>query len=352
MRFFYTTGVQIGILFMAAVIAMAQQKPPAAKVVVAKIFEKELAPTNQMIGIIDFDKQSGLSTEVSGLIQEHVIREGDIVRKGDVLVRLNTDMLKKDLEIIKNQMEQVDVKIENARKNVARFETLFKESAASEKAYEDLVDSLKELDKEKAILQKNYEKKTLSLVKSRISTPFDGVILERMKNEGEWISPGDSICTIASIADVVVQVAVGETFIRYIKKGLKISLFIPALEKSIEGAVKTIVPVADLASKTFQVKITIPYEDQLIQNMSVTAYIPVNFKMKLKMIKRDALVRNQGKEFVYTIKEGKSHILPVTIAAYEGEFMGVTNPYFVSGMPIVVDGNERLRPGQAVKVVK
>ena len=70
------------------------------------------------------------------------------------------------------------------------------------------------------------------------------------------------------------------------------------------------------------------------------------------MIKRDALIKFQGKDFVYTVKDGKAAILPVNIVVYAGEFLGVDNPYIVAGMPVVVDGNDRLKPDQPVEIIE
>jgi len=326
------------------------QGPPPAKVVVAEVFQKEVAPTQAMIGAIDFERQSGLSPEVSGLIQEHSIAEGGIVAKGDVLLRLNTDFIEKDLQILRKQIARIDVKLQNSRKNVKRYENLFKGNATSEKTYEDLVDGLREMVIEKEVLLKSVEKRKLEIAKSRLRAPFDGLVLEQLRDLGEWVSPGTPVCHLASIEDVVVVVAVPETYIRYVQPGQSIGLTVTALEKEITGTVRSLVPVADQASKTFRIKIDVAYMDNMIQNMSVSAYIPVGKKASLKMIRRDALIRNQGKEFVYTVAEDRAKILPVTVVAYEGEFVGVTDPYITPGMSIVVDGNERLRPDQPVTV--
>jgi membrane fusion protein, multidrug efflux system len=327
------------------------QEPPPARVVVDEIVEAKLAPTNPMIGVLDFDKKSGISSEISGLIQQLAVTEGQLVKKGDILVRLNTDFLEKDIEILVKQVAQIEVKIQNARKNAQRYEKLFKRNATSEKAYEDIVDTLSELMLEQEVIRKRIERQELEVAKSRIRAPFNGLVLEKQKSEGEWLATGAPVCTIASTDDVMVRVAVPEEVIRYIQAGQKISLSVGALEKNLQGTVDTIVPVADMTSKTVQVKITIAYAKHFIQNMSATAHIPVKDKMTLKMVRRDALVRNQGKVFIYTVEAQKAKILPVTIGAYAGEMVGLTDPHLKTGMPVVVDGNERLRPGQAVMIV-
>jgi RND family efflux transporter MFP subunit len=339
------------VLLFTAVSAFAQDQPPA-KVVVAKVSEKEISKTNQIVGSVDFDKRSGISSEISGLIDEQLVVEGTLVKKGDVLVRLNTDFIRKNIEIMKKQIEQADVKIQNTKKNLKRYEILFKKDAASEKVYDDLGDTYKELLMEKEIIRKNMEKLDLEIKKSTIRAPFDGLILERYKNEGEWVSPGAAICSLASVGDAFVRVAVSEELVKFIRPSDQITLKINALEKEFTGEVKNFVPVADMKSKTFQIKIAIPYFDDIIQNMSATVNVPVSDKMQLKMIKRDALVRFQEKDFVYTVKEGKAAILPVNIVAYEGEYIGVDNAYIVAGMPVVIDGNDRLRPDQPVEIVE
>jgi multidrug efflux pump subunit AcrA (membrane-fusion protein) len=51
------------------------------------------------------------------------------------------------------------------------------------------------------------------------------------------------------------------------------------------------------------------------------------------------------------VKEDKAKMLPVQVAAVDGEYLGVDAPHIATGMPVVVDGNERLQPDQAVQIV-
>lgn len=336
-------------LFIASTV-LAQ--PPAARVVVSEVFEKNLAPTREMIGMVDFDKQAGLSAEISGLIAKETIIEGKPIKKGDLLVQLNTDFVKKDLNILSKQVRQLDIKIENVQKNVTRYKSLVRQNATSEKTYDDLTDNLKELLVQKEILIETRAKRKLELIKSRIKAPFDGIVLAKMKTDGEWVAPGVSICTIAATDDIVARVAIPETFVRFIQVGQTLSLTVSALDDTRQGKVVALIPVADPVSKTFEVKISMAYSPKLIKNMSVAVAVPVSRPMTLKMIKRDALIQNQGKQFVYAVVDGKAKMLPVTIAAYAGELVGVTGPGLTVGLPVVIDGNERLRPAQPVKVIR
>jgi len=110
--------------------ALASGQQPPAKVIVAKVFEKEIVRTNQMVGIVDFDKQSGISSEVSGLIERVSIVEGTLVDKGAVLAKLNTDFIEKNIEIFAKQVEQVEIQIQTAEKDLNTAQVMLNSGVA------------------------------------------------------------------------------------------------------------------------------------------------------------------------------------------------------------------------------
>lgn len=341
------------ILFLIAVSAAGTiaAGPPPARVAVAKVFEKEVAPTTILVGSVIFDQDAGISSEISGLIADHRMIEGSLVRRGDVLVQLSADFVIKDMEILKRQIAQNDIRIENALKNLRRFETLYRQDAASEKTYDDLVFEARELQIEKERLQVALAKKKLELEKSTIRAPFDGLILERGKNQGEWLSPGESVCRLGSVQDLVVRVGLSENLMPYAAVGQVMTFTVTAMGREFQGKVKAVVPDVDVKSKTFDIKIGMDYVPGLFQNMSARVNVPTGPARRLKMIQRGALVRFQGQEFVYTVQDGVAKMLPVQVSAVDGEYLGVEAPHLSAGMPVVIDGNERLRPDQPVTVV-
>jgi RND family efflux transporter MFP subunit len=305
-----------------------------------------------MVGVVDFDKTAGLSPEISGLIASQSIEEGIVVKKGAILVRLNTDFLEKDIAIINKEILQLGITIQKTEKNLERLRSLRIDNIATEKEYDDLSFSLKELLTQRESLKVKLAKKELELAKSNLRAPFDGLVLASYKSQGEWISPGVAVCLLGSIQDLVVRVAVDEKLVAFVKPGLELTINLTPLSRQLTGKLVNRIPVADPKSKTFEINIAIPYFEGVIQNMSARVDVPVSARTSLRMVRRDALVRFKGKEFVYTVKEDQAKILPINIVATDGKYLGVDNPHIVPGMPIVVDGNERLRPDQAVNVIK
>ena len=83
---------------LISITSFAYAQPPA-KIIVEKVTEKEIAKTNQMLGVLEFDKHSGISPEIAGLIDRLSYTEGMQVKKGDILVSLNTDFIQKSIAI-------------------------------------------------------------------------------------------------------------------------------------------------------------------------------------------------------------------------------------------------------------
>ena len=222
----------IAFIFFSTVSAFSQ---PPAKVIVSEVFEKDISKTNRMVGVLDFDKRSGISPEIAGLIEKILYTEGMQVKKGDILVTLNYDFIQKNIDISIKEKEGISIRINNTEKNLKRFEMLYKEEAASEKAYEDLADSLRELQIRNEMIQVQIDKLKLEMKKSSIRAPFNGIILQKLKNEGEWVSPGVPLCSLASTDDLIVSVAVSEDLIRYVHPGRDVFISIDAVGKEFKG---------------------------------------------------------------------------------------------------------------------
>ena len=342
--------VVAALLFSGIIRSLCTQDMPPAQVVVSHVFEKEIAQTSPFVGIVDFNKIADVAPEIEGLIENHFFDESDLVTKGDPLVKLGIDFTNKDIEIIQKQIEEIDVKIQSAGKNVGRLEKLFKTSASSEREYDEYFYLHKELLKQKERLGKELERLNLSIEKSTVRAPFTGIVLEKFQELGEWVNSDSPICSIASTEDIFIKVAALENLRKFLFAGQKLVVEIKAIDEQFDGEILSFVPVADMKSKTFFVKVKIPYFDHAIRNMSATVHVPVSVKKKMSMIRRDALIKFGGKDFIYTIDGNKAQIIPIDILVYDGEYVGVDSPQITTGMPVVIDGNDRLQPDQAVIV--
>ncbi len=329
--------------------AMAQEKPPA-KVRVTDIHQEEVAKSKPFLGLVYYERMSALSTEVAGLVKMVDIRSGDLVKKGTALVHLNTDLLDADIDLAKIRLEQSTLQAELAKKNFERQKSLLASRGASQKKYDDAQFDLQNGHMEKQAASQTLNRLLLEKKKSVILAPYDGVILEKIVDSGDWVQQGKQVLTIGSTEDLFVKVPVGERLLQFMHPGNEVKLTVNAFNTQLTGTIDTVDPRADAKTKNVFIKIRIPSLERIAENMSVIVHLPISTKQKLSIIPRDALIKFKGKDFVYTVKEGKAAILPVNIVTFLGDRVAADNPYLVEGMKVVVEGNERLRPDQPVVV--
>ncbi len=331
--------------------AFAQEQPPA-RVRVALVEERMQVATTRFAGELTFDRVAAVSTEVAGLITEQHLRAGNEVSKGDLLLELNSDLLQKDLEIKRYEQAQVATEKKKFHTTLKRLEQLIERDSASRQVYEDALYDNQALTQRMAEVEEEIAHLKLRIEKHRLYAPFDGLVLEKLKEQGEWIKPGDAAGHIAANDSLVVKAAISEDLIRFQSPGRAVPIDIPALGEELEGTILMVEPVADRRSRTLIVKISLPYRPGMAQYLSAGVRLPVSKERLLRVFPRDALIRAGGKVFVYTVKEGKAAMLPVNVMARSGKEVFVEQPTIRIGMVVVVDGNDRLRPDQPVQIIE
>ncbi|MEN8136703.1 MAG: efflux RND transporter periplasmic adaptor subunit [Thermodesulfobacteriota bacterium] len=326
------------------------QDPPPAKVVVSLITQEDIFENRPFIGRLYYDTASQVSSEVSGLVEVVAVREGERVKKGAPMIRLNTELLDKEIDVNLVEIEQIDLQISHAEKNYQRLDNLYRKEGVSKKVYEDSLYSYEDYLKEKQIAELELKKLLIKLEKSVIKAPYAGIVMRKNVESGDWVQPGKQLIQLGSTNDLMIKVPISETLLQFVEIGSKVVVEIKAFKRELPGVIEEVDPLADAKTKNVFIKVRIPAQADVAENMSATVFVPVSARKRLSIIPRDALVKMQGQDFVYTIKGGKAAILPVNIVTFLGDRVGADNQDFSEGMQVVVEGNERLRPDQPVVV--
>lgn len=328
----------------------AADGPPPAMVVTGKVTQQEVAQSRSVIGVVYFERTSFISTEVAGLVAAVQVSQGDHVEAGDALVVLDTQILDQEIALTTTRIKQAQLAIDNTGKNFMRLQKLYKQSGVSEKEFDDAQFTYNNARLEKEAQEDTLAKLRIQKERSVIKAPFAGTVLTKDVDSGAWVQPGKQLVSLGSSEDIFVRAPVAESLLQYISAGASVPVAITAFNTEVSGTVVDIDPVADMKTKNVFVKIRIPAPEKVAQNMSATVHVPAGPRQQLQVLPRAAVIKFQGKDFVYTVKEGKAAILPVNIVTFMGESVAVDNPYIVPGMEVVIEGNERLRPDQPVQV--
>jgi len=294
------------------------QGVPPAVVVVSEVSTGMVAPEVEFIGTVYYQEVSDVASEIDGKVEEVNFEEGQRVKKGDVLVKLNSDLLLSDLE--------------KAVIDLDRAENLYKEELISEQAYDERRFEVERLE--------------IRLSKKTLKAPFKGVIVKKHVERGEWLSPGSTVATIArdDVIDIIVEVP--ESIINAIAPGMKVN--VRAGKKEIKGEIFVIIPRGNISTRTFPVKIRAKNSLSLIEGMEARVNLPAGEKKKTLTVPRVAVISMFGNTVIFVVMDSKARMIPVKVIGYQNMSVGVTAEGLEEGMKVVVKGNERLRDGQPV----
>jgi len=319
---------------------------PPANVSVAKVIRGQIAPQSEFIATIFYQEISDTASEISGLVGMVHFEEGQRVKNNQILVELGSEILRKRIQASTASFEQILSELEIAGIDLKRGEKLFKKKSISKQSYDENRFRVIGYEKRAASLKAEVERLEIELEKKIIRAPFDGIVIKRNVDRGEWISEGDTVAVIGKDDTIDIVTEVPERSIQYVKNGMQVS--VTASGSNFVGTVIAIVPKGDVATRTFPVKIRTPNVHALIEGMSARVTLPTGKITPALIIPRDAVISKLGQNVVYAVVDAKSKMIPVQIVGYDGLRAGVESQGLAEGMFVVVEGNERLRNGQAV----
>lgn len=321
-------------------------EPPPAIVSVSPVSTGLVAPHSEFIGTIFYQEVSDVASEVNGLVETVLFEEGQRISHRQTLVKLSSDILEKKIRATTATHEQVLAELQEARIDLHRKEKLFKNQSISEQAYDENRFQVMRLEKHSESLKAEVDQLDLELKKSVIRAPFNGVIIKRHVDRGEWLSRGDPVAMIAKddVVDIIVDLP--ERLIGQVRQGITVK--VTAGGKELSGEIIAIVPKGDIATRTVPVKIRMPNTVSLIEGMTAKVNLPTAEKQTSLIVPRDAVINLFGRTVVFAVIDSKARMIPVNVIGYEGLTTGVVAQDLKDGMMVVVKGNERLRDGQAV----
>ncbi len=241
-------------------------------------------------GTVIPSERTEISTKVAGFIKEFLVKEGDFVKKGQLLVRLDLREIKAQIESVQRRILQAKKKYEaalarykNAENTYKRYKKLLEEKAVTLQEYENIeanyktaLADVKSAEEEIKIARKLFEAVSASLAYAEIKSPFDGYVVEKKGNIGDMALPGKALIILEK-PPYKVEFSLPESYTGKIKKGQKVSLYIEVFNKRIYADVVEIEPSVDPSSRTFKVKALI--KDQKVKGgLFAKVFIPSSDK--------------------------------------------------------------------------
>jgi len=337
----------VGVLFLILwhVSVMGQGFPaPSVNVVTAEI--KKLSPVAWVSGTVVSRNNSKLAAEVSGRLIS-LAELGAEVKKGDVIARIDDRTLQIQLQEDQASVANAESRLEFLESEVNRKSTLAKRNLSA-------ITDLDETRSQRDVAQGDLTAARARLAKTRqnlyfteLKAPFDGLVAERLSNQGEYVNNGTAIIRLVETANLEASVFAPLTAYRFLKQSTHLDVDSP-LGKG-KAMIKSLVPVASNRSHLMEVRLDMSSFDWPV-GLNVRVAVANGESKEVLAVPRDALVlRREGTSIFRINSENSAEQISVHVGMAAGELVEVIGE-INAGDKIVVRGAERLRPGQAVQI--
>jgi membrane fusion protein (multidrug efflux system) len=311
---------------------LAMKSSEYISVTVEKVAEKDVNRNFEANGVFEPSQELKLMSETSGAIIKINKRKGDFVKKGDVIVQVDDRLIRADYTVTKLNLEQ-------AGKDVKRYENLANTDAITKKQLEDAQKGYSIAEAQFSALQKRLDD-------TQIKAPISGYINEEYYEMGALVNPGSPIADLINTSALKLAVKVTENEISKVKLGDQISVRVNAIKgETFTGKVDFISKKADGAFKyEVIVLMTGSNLDKISPGMFGTAAFQFAQEGKVLQISRKAIAGSLKDPGVYTIKDGRAVYKPIKINPLtEGsievlEGLNANEEVIVSGLINVKEG--------------
>lgn len=320
----------------------------AVKVEVHPVARGDLVKKFSYKGTVYPWRRANIGPDISGRIQRIYKKQGDRVKKGQLLAQLDTTTVSLQLKQARAALDVANAALEDAQLNFNRLDRLYSKTAVSKMQLEKA-----RLNLESARSQKKSAAATVEVVEHNLDTsymraPFDGIITSKTREEGDFVNPmmgmNAAVLTLMDLSRVKVMIDVSSAEIEHIRVDLPCTVSPAGTgDKSFNGKVYSKNMAADPMSKTFKVEVEVVNPDLAIKT-GIFAEVEIRWfhESNLLLIPVSALMTGPDASYVVLYQDGLSRFRNVKTGLRNQDFVEIVEG-LKEGELIVISGNYDLR---------
>ncbi|MCA9729727.1 MAG: efflux RND transporter periplasmic adaptor subunit, partial [Candidatus Eisenbacteria bacterium] len=309
--------------------------------------------------------KAAIGAKIIGRVMELAVDEGDTVRAGEIVARLDSRDLEAAVQQAEARLNEATARAADARRVKAREEQIFQAGASFQQALDEAATQLAIAEAQVQTAQAALDAARAQLAYATIRAPIDGVVIERNIEVGEMVAPGGftsqqssgAILRIADPTSLEVEADINESYIARLTRGQPAIIRIDAVpDAEYHGELRQIVPTADRQKAVVEVKVTIDDRDnRLVPDMSCSVTFverdqePAGTLAKpVVLIPESAVLQSGSAAFVFEVRGNRLRRVPVVLGERRDSDVVVTSG-LSGGETIVREGVDGLRDGKAVR---
>lgn len=195
-------------------------------------------------GSLEAEENLMVTSKIPGQITSIKVKEGDMVRQGQIVAVLDDEVFRKSIDELKSSLDQVLV-MYNKQK------ALWDQKIGTEMQYLNLKNQKESLEKKLVTLNSQVNQ-------NYVTAPFSGVIDEVFVKVGSIASPGVPLMQLVNTTNLKATAKVPDSYVAFIKQGDQVKVNFPDLNKTIEASVTYVGRIVDPMSRTFRIEVKLP----------------------------------------------------------------------------------------------
>ncbi|MEX0751586.1 MAG: efflux RND transporter periplasmic adaptor subunit [Xanthobacteraceae bacterium] len=312
----------------------------AGRVISVETFTARLVSSTadiRAIGSLQSEESVKVAAEVAGRVAEILFKEGQPVKQGDVLVKL-------DDSLSLAEFSDAEARLTLAQNNLERANQLARTGSVTERARDEAVAGSE-------IARAAVELARVRLAKHTVRAPFSGVAGLRGISVGAFVSVGTEVVSLEKIDSLKVDFSVPEVFLSKVQPGQSIEVTVDAVGVgSFSGIIYAIDPMVDINGRALRVRARLPNLDGVLRPGLFARILVKGDEKRVVMIPESAVVPRGGELFVFRIEDGRAVEAKVELGLRKAGEVEIRGGIPV-GAVVVTAGHHRLRNGSSVSVV-
>ncbi len=320
------------------------------KTVTARVASVSLTPLQQIDatpGTVVAEQQVQVASRLMGYIREIRVREGDMVKAGQLLLVIDPADIQGGVDQARAGAAQAEAALADAQADYTRFTNLYKDESVAKQQYDKIKLQYRVAQAGAAAARAGLNTALAQRRYAEVRAPIDGVVTQKLASAGDLAAPGRPLLALENARKLQVQTAVSDETYAQLKFGNRVEVAIDGRSEAVQATIARLVPAADPISHTHLVKLDLPAVTGLRSGAFARVRFAVGSRQGIR-VPSSALLLRAGISGVFTVDaQGIAHYRMVRSGDASGgevEILAGLNP----GDRIVVSGNADLDSGDRV----
>jgi RND family efflux transporter MFP subunit len=327
-------------------VAHAQGDERPALVRVAKATVQSMAPVTLVPGTVTSRDDARLAAEVAGRLVE-VAEVGTRVSAGDVVARIEDTVLRLRRDELAAEVTRARARVRFLDSEEQRFAALARDNLAAATQLEQTRSDRDVARGDLRVAESRLAQLDDQLARTELRAPFGGMVVERLMMPGERVDDGSNVVRLVDPEHLEVVARAPLEYYGFVRPGLELEL--RSRDRVVRAPVRTVVAIGGLDTHQFELRLDLEGAAWPV-GMTLRVAVPMDEVREVLAVPRDALVlRPEGVTVFVVDSNNQAQQVQVRTGVGAGDQIEVSGA-ISAGDTVVIRGNERLRPGQAVTV--